>query len=76
MFNFGFYHLKNYDMKSRRNFFMSITLMCLFLIMTFQFDNDGFYWMWEGKMQVPVILGISAMIFGAFWIIEHRKLST
>ncbi len=60
-------------MKSKRNLFMSTTLMCLFFIGTFKFDESSFYWMWTGQIQVPIILGISSIILGIFWIIESRK---
>jgi len=66
--------MKSKKMKSRRNLFMSSTLMCLFLIGTFKFDESGFNWMWTGQIQVPIILGISSIILGIFWIIENRKL--
>ena len=66
--------MKSKKLKSRRNLFMSSTLMCLFLLGTFKFDESSFYWMWTGQIQVPVILGISSIILGIFWIIENRKL--
>jgi len=66
--------MKSEKLKSRRNLFMSSTLMCLFLIGTFKFDESSFNWMWTGQIQVPIILGISSIILGIFWIIENRKL--
>ncbi len=53
---------------------MSTTLMCLFLIGTFKFDENSFNWMWTGQIQVPIILGITSIILGVFWILENRKL--
>jgi len=66
--------MKSKRLKSRRNLFMSTTLMCLFLIGTFRFDESSFNWIWAGQTQVPIILGISSIILGIFWIIENRKL--
>ncbi len=66
--------MKSKSLKSRRNLFMSTTLMCLFLIGTFRFDESSFNWMWTGQIQVPIILGIASIILGVFWIIENRKL--
>jgi len=66
--------MKNKSLKSRRNLFMSTTLMCLFLIGTFKFDENSFNWMWTGQIQVPIILGITSIILGLFWILENRKL--
>lgn len=53
---------------------MSTTLMCLFLIGTFRFDENSFNWIWTKQIQVPIFLGISSIILGIFWIIENRKL--
>jgi len=66
--------MKSKKLNSRRNLFMSTTLMCLFLIGTFRFDDSGFYWLWTGEIQVPIILGISSIILGVFGAIENRKL--
>ena len=61
-------------MKSKRNLFMSVTLMSAFLIVTFKFDVNTIQWMWEGEIQVPVILGIMTLVFLWFWISEQGKL--
>ncbi len=53
---------------------MSFTLMCMFLIGTFRFDESSFNWIWTGQIQVPIILGITSVILGIFWFIENRKL--
>lgn len=66
--------MKSKGKKSRRNLFMSSTLMCMFLIGTFRFDENSFNWIWTGQIQVPIILGISSIILGIFWIVENRKL--
>lgn len=66
--------MKSKGKKSRRNLFMSSTLMCMFLIVTFRFDENSFNWIWTGQIQVPIILGISSIILGIFWILENRKL--
>jgi len=66
--------MKSKGKKSRRNLFMSTTLMCAFFIGAFNFDESSFKWMWAGQIQVPIILGISSIILGVFWIIENRKL--
>jgi len=66
--------MKSKRLKSRRNLFMSATLMCLFLIGTFKFDESSFNWIWAGQTLIPIILGISSIILGIFWIIENRKL--
>ena len=66
--------MKSKSLKSRKNLFMSTTLMCLFLIGTFKFDENSFNWMWTGQIQVPIILGITSIILGVFWILENRKL--
>ena len=52
---------------------MSGTLMCGFLVISIRFDENNIYWMWSEQIQIPIILGISAVLFGLFWIIEERK---
>lgn len=66
--------MKSKGRKSRRNLFMSSTLMSMFLIGTFNIDENGINWIWTGQIQVPIILGISSIILGVFWILENRKL--
>lgn len=53
--------------------FMGATLMCSFFIIAFKFGPDGVKWFWAGQEMVPIILGISAMIFGSFWFVDFRK---
>ena len=55
---------------------MSSTLMSAFLIVTFKFDANTIQWMWEGEIQVPIILGVMAIVFAGLWIAEQRKLKT
>lgn len=47
--------------------FMNAALMCFFFIFAFIFGTNGVTWFWNGMEMVPIILGISAMIFGSFW---------
>jgi len=58
----------------RRNLFMSATLMLSFLIIAFKFNKDGIKWFWSGQEIVPIILGISAIIFGSLWLLENKKI--
>ena len=53
-------------MKSKRNLFMSAALICGFMSIAFQFDENNFYWMWEDEIQVPIILGIFTLVFIKF----------
>ena len=57
----------------RRNLWMSATLICSFLIISFQFDKDGIRWLWTGQEFVPIALGISSLAFGFLWFIEHKN---
>jgi len=66
--------MKSRGKNSRRNLFMSTTLMCVFLIGTFRFDESSCNWMWAGQIQVPIVLGILSIVLGIFWNIENRKL--
>jgi hypothetical protein len=53
--------------------FMGATLMCGFFIIAFKFGPDGAKWFWTGQEIIPIILGISAVIFGSFWFFDFRK---
>jgi len=66
--------MKGKRKNGKRNLFMSVTIMCLFLTVTFKFDGSNIYWFWENQIQVPVILGLISIISGIFWILENRKL--
>lgn len=57
----------------KRNSFMSATLMFSFFIIAFHFDKDGVQWFWTGKEIVPLILGISAIVFGILWFLEYKN---
>lgn len=59
--------------RKNRNLFMSATLMCSFFIIAFQFDPNGVKWFWAGQEIVPIILGISAIIFGNFWFFDYKN---
>ena len=55
---------------------MSATLMCSFFIIAFHFDKDGIRWFWVGQEIVPLLLGISALIFGGFWFSQSKNKTT
>ena len=58
------------------NGFMSATLMCFFFIFAFNFGPEGINWFWSGQEMVPVILAISAIIFGIFWAYDYHRNKT
>ncbi len=47
--------------------FMSGALMGFFFIFAFEFGHNGIKWFWNGQEMVPIILGVSTIIFGSFW---------
>jgi len=53
---------------------LSIKWIGVFLIVSFQFDDTGIYWMWENHVALAIILGIMSLLFGAFWFKEQRNL--
>ncbi len=61
-------------MKSKRSLFLSIALMCGFFTLAFRFDEKNIYWIWEEKIQVPIILVAMTIIFGIFWFLEKKKI--
>ncbi|MCW8805587.1 MAG: hypothetical protein OQK56_03925 [Ignavibacteriaceae bacterium] len=60
----------------RGHSFMSATLMCSFFIIAFKFGPGGIEWFWAGQEIVPLILGISAIIFGSFWFYDYMNSRT
>ena len=59
-------------MKKRKGF-MSAALMCGFLIFAFKFGPEGIKWFWTGQEMVPIILGVSSLIFGSLWFYSYIK---
>ena len=57
----------------KRNIWLSAAIMCAFLIISFQFDKDGIRWFWTGQEIVPIVLGLSSLIFGIFWFLEYKN---
>ena len=53
--------------------FMSAALMCVFLIFAFKFGPEGIKWFWTGQEMVPIVLGLSSLIFGSFWFYSYIK---
>ena len=57
----------------KRNLFMGATLMSGFFIFAFRFDKNSIQWLWTGMEIVPLILGISAIVFGILWFLESKN---
>ncbi len=57
----------------KRNLFMSATIMCALLTISFTFNSNQVTWLWKDKVPVAVILGILAVILGIQWI-KFQKL--
>ena len=57
----------------KRNLFMSATIMCALLTVSFTFNNNQLSWLWSENKPVAIILGILAVIFGIQWI-KFQKL--
>jgi hypothetical protein len=50
----------------RRNLYMTATLMCGLLAITFTFSALGIHWLWSDSPQVAIILAGLAVVFGGF----------
>ena len=59
----------------QRNLFMSLTLMCGFLALGFQFMPVGITWIWKNSPIVALILVMLSILFGVFWNRSHRLLN-
>ncbi len=57
----------------KRNLFMSATIMCALLTVSFTFNDNQVSWLWNENRPVAIILGILAVIFGIQWI-KFQKL--
>ncbi len=62
------------ELIKKRNLFMSTTLMCALLTVTFSFDSIGIHWFWSDNIPVAIVLGILAIILGTFWFRVQRKM--
>ena len=57
----------------QRNLFMSTTIMCVLLSITFSFDSLGIHWFWADNIPVAIVLAVLAIILGTFWFRTQRK---
>ena len=53
--------------------FMSAALMCGIFVFAFKFGPEGIKWFWTGQEMVPIVLGLSSLIFGSFWFYSYIK---
>ncbi len=58
----------------QRNLFMSTTIMCVLLSISFSFDSLGIHWFWADNIPVAIVLGVLSIIFGTFWFRMQRKI--
>ncbi len=58
----------------KRNLFMSSTLMCLFLSISFSFNSSGIHWFWSDNKSLPIVLILSAIILGILWVRTQKKI--
>ena len=66
--------MKKIKSMRRRNLFMSLTLMFSFLVIAFKFSKEGLEWFWTGMESVPIVLGISAIIFAILWFVVSKSM--
>ena len=57
-----------------RNLFMSSTIMCTLIVMTFTFESVGIKWFWSENIIAVTILGFLAIFFGYFWFRIQREI--
>jgi len=57
----------------KRNLFMSATIMCALLTISFTFNDNQVSWLWNENRPVAIIVGILAVIFGIQWL-KYQKL--
>lgn len=64
------------EKNKKRNFFMSFTLMFSLLAVSFKFDNNNIYWLWENDKPFAIFFIISAIVFATLWFAEGKKIKT
>ena len=60
----------------RRNLYLSATIMCGLLAITFRFNSIGIHWLWSDRAQTAVILAVLAIVFGVFLFRAQKQLRT
>lgn len=55
---------------------MSFTLMFSLLAVSFKFDNNNIYWLWENDKPFAIFFIISAIVFATLWFAEGKKIKT
>jgi len=59
--------------RNKKKRYKGLSLLFVFLIVSFSFDENSCKWMWAGRIYIPIIFGIIAIIMGRLWFIEHQK---
>jgi len=59
--------------RNKKKRYMGLTLLFGFLILSFSFDENSYQWWWTGRVYIPILLGIIAIIMGRLWFIESKK---
>ena len=59
--------------RNKKKRYKGLSLLFVFLIVSFSFDENSCQWMWTGRFYIPIIFGIIAIIMGRLWFIEHQK---
>lgn len=59
--------------RSRRNLFVSLTLMSFLLAAAFKIQN-GFHWFWTDQPLVAVLLAALGILFAVMWARAQKRL--
>ena len=59
--------------RNKKKRYMGLTLLFSFLIGSFSIDENSYQWMWIGRIYIPIIFAIIAIIMGRLWFVEHQK---
>ncbi len=58
----------------QRNYYLSVTILCALLAVSFKFDSMGFTWLWSDRPEIALVLAVLAGIFGFLLLISQQKL--
>jgi hypothetical protein len=53
--------------RGRQNLYLSTSLMCFLLAVTFKFDLLGTHWLWAGRSEVAILLVVLGAVLGILW---------
>ncbi len=58
----------------RRNYYLSMTILCALLAVSVKFSALGFSWVWADRPEIAIVLAVMAGVFGVLLLYSQRQL--